>query len=71
VLSFVHFSGYQENPFKYLKKLILILSSKNEGMPNVILESLTCQTPVVSFNCLSGPAAMISDRENGLLKIKF
>jgi hypothetical protein len=28
VLSFVHFSGYQENPFKYLKKIFLILSSK-------------------------------------------
>jgi glycosyltransferase involved in cell wall biosynthesis len=68
VLRFVHFLGYQENPFKYLKKArFLILSSKNEGMPNVILESLACQTPVVSFNCPSGPAAMISDRENGLL----
>jgi N-acetylgalactosamine-N,N'-diacetylbacillosaminyl-diphospho-undecaprenol 4-alpha-N-acetylgalactosaminyltransferase len=43
-------------------------------MPNVILESFTCQTPVVSFNCLSGPAAMISDRkmdfgENQILKL--
>jgi N-acetylgalactosamine-N,N'-diacetylbacillosaminyl-diphospho-undecaprenol 4-alpha-N-acetylgalactosaminyltransferase len=32
-------------------------------MPNVILESLVCVTPVVSFNCLSGPAAMILDRK--------
>jgi glycosyltransferase involved in cell wall biosynthesis len=68
VEGFIYFLGYQENPFKYLKKAkFLTLSSKNEGMPNVILESLACDTPVVSFNCSSGPSAMISDRENGLL----
>ncbi|WP_417988271.1 glycosyltransferase [Flavobacterium sp. XS2P39] len=64
----VHFLGYQNNPFKYLKKAqFFVLSSLNEGLPNVILESLACQTPVVAFNCLSGPSEMIQHRENGLL----
>lgn len=64
----VHFLGYQRNPFKYLKNAkFFVLSSLNEGLPNVILESLACETPVVAFDCLSGPNEMIQHRENGLL----
>ncbi len=32
-----------------------------------VLESLACGTPVVSFNCESGPSEMIKQGENGLL----
>jgi N-acetylgalactosamine-N,N'-diacetylbacillosaminyl-diphospho-undecaprenol 4-alpha-N-acetylgalactosaminyltransferase len=39
----------------------------NEGLPNVILESLACETPVVAFDCSSGPREMIQHKENGLL----
>ncbi len=64
----VHFLGYQNNPFKYIEKAkFFVLSSLNEGLPNVILESLACGTPVVAFDCLSGPSEMIQHQENGLL----
>lgn len=64
----VHFLGYQENPFKYINRSkYLVLSSLNEGMPNVILEALACETPVVAFDCFSGPSEMIINKENGLL----
>ncbi|WP_426091566.1 glycosyltransferase [Flavobacterium sp. DSR3-2] len=64
----VHFLGHQDNPFKYLKNAkFFVLSSLNEGLPNVILESLACETPVIAFDCSSGPKEMIQHRENGLL----
>jgi hypothetical protein len=65
--SVCSFFRLSRKSFKYLKKAnFLILSSKM--MPNVILESLACQT-IVSFNCLSGPAAIF--RIFGRKKIKF
>lgn len=68
IQDFVHLIGYQNNPFKYIRKAnFLVLSSKNEGFPNVILEALACEIPVVAFDCDFGPRDMISSFENGIL----
>ena len=64
----VVFKGFQDNPFPYFKKAkFTLLTSKFEGLPNTITENLACGTPVISFDCLSGPKELILDRENGLL----
>lgn len=64
----VIFEGFRDNPFPYMKAArFLMLTSRNEGLPNVIAEALACGTPVVSFDCRSGPADLVADGENGLL----
>jgi N-acetylgalactosamine-N,N'-diacetylbacillosaminyl-diphospho-undecaprenol 4-alpha-N-acetylgalactosaminyltransferase len=62
------FLGFQNNPFPYFKRAkFTLLTSKYEGLPNAITESLACGTPVIAFDCLSGPKELILDRYNGLL----
>jgi N-acetylgalactosamine-N,N'-diacetylbacillosaminyl-diphospho-undecaprenol 4-alpha-N-acetylgalactosaminyltransferase len=68
IQEFVVFKGFVDNPFPYYKQaLFMVLSSKNEGFPNVILESFSVATPVVCFDCFSGPNEIIINQQNGLL----
>lgn len=64
----IHFLSFQDNPYKYMNKAkFLVLCSKMEGFPYVILESLACSTPVISFDCRTGPKEVIINKFNGLL----
>lgn len=64
----VLFKGHVSNPFQYYKKAqFLVLSSLNEGLPFVLVESLICGTPLVAFDCNSGPSEIIIPNENGIL----
>jgi glycosyltransferase involved in cell wall biosynthesis len=64
----VVFKGIVQNPFPYYKNaLFYVLSSKNEGLSNAIVESLACATPVVAFDCFSGPREIITNDHNGIL----
>ncbi|NMH88016.1 glycosyltransferase [Flavivirga algicola] len=66
--SSVKLLGFVSNPYDYIKRCkFLVLCSKFEGMPLVILETLTLGKPVISFNCKSGPAELITHKKNGLL----
>ena len=64
----VDFEGFQKNiiPY-YLYAKATILTSLYEGYPNVLIESIAMNTPVVAFNCQSGPNEIIQDGLNGYL----
>lgn len=64
----VLFKGNVKNPFRYYKKALFTIStSKYEGMPMVLLESLACETPIISWDYASGPSEIITNKKNGLL----
>ena len=62
------FEGFQKNiiPY-YLHTKATVLTSLYEGYPNVLIESIAMNTPVVAFNCPGGTNEIVQDSYNGYL----
>ncbi|CAJ1792120.1 N-acetylgalactosamine-N,N'-diacetylbacillosaminyl-diphospho-undecaprenol 4-alpha-N-acetylgalactosaminyltransferase [Aeromonas dhakensis] len=59
--SKVKIIDFQKNPYPYIKAAqALILTSDAEGLPTVLIEALICHTPVISVDCPSGPAEILT-----------
>lgn len=64
----VEFLGYSPNPSAVVKSaLFTVLTSRYEGFPRSIIESMALETPVISVDCKSGPNEIIQNNHNGLL----
>jgi glycosyltransferase involved in cell wall biosynthesis len=60
--------GFEENPYKFFKNAdLFVLSSKTEGLGNVLVEALCLRRKIVSTDCPSGPEEVLKKGKFGKL----
>jgi glycosyltransferase involved in cell wall biosynthesis len=68
VAADVDMPGFDPNPFRYMKRAgVFVLSSRYEGLPNVLIQAMACGCPVVSTDCPNGPAEILDGGRYGPL----
>jgi glycosyltransferase involved in cell wall biosynthesis len=66
--NYVTLLGFSANPYKYMAKAdIFISSSRFEGFPNAVIESLACGLPVIANNYLGGIREILDNHELGYI----
>lgn len=66
--SKVHFLGFQDNPYYFIKNSdLLILSSLYEGLPHTLLETMALRIPIISTDCKTGPRDIFKSNKYGYL----
>ena len=64
----IEFIGFQKDPFLWVRQaLFTVLTSRYEGFPRSLIESLALGTPVISTAYEGGCEAIVSHGENGLI----
>ena len=71
ISSQVKLIGYKKNPYPYIKSSdIVLLSSKYEGLPNILLEAQYLKKYIISTDCPTGPKEILLNGKAGdLVKI--
>lgn len=60
--------GQKKNPYPWMKNAKIFLhTSYGEGLPTVFLESMICGTPVIAYDCPTGPKDILGKNEYGVL----
>ena len=66
--KYIKILKFKRNPFNLIKQCdLFVLSSKFEGLPNVLLESITLGKFIISSDCPTGPREILSSGKGGLL----
>jgi glycosyltransferase involved in cell wall biosynthesis len=65
-VTFLGLVEHEKLPFYYNMADLLILPSDMEGIPMVVLESISCGTPVVA-SCVGGIPDIVKNKKNGIL----
>jgi len=64
----VRLPGHTPNPLKYFARAeVFALSSRVEGMPNVLVEAMMCGCTVVATDCPTGPRELLQGGRYGYL----
>lgn len=64
----VSLPGFVSNPFAYMARArAFALSSRWEGLPNVLIQALACGCPAAATDCESGPREILRGGEVGPL----
>ena len=65
---FVKIINFVENPYPFIRQSdIFVLTSKYEGLPNVLLEALALKKFIISSSCHTGPKEILLNGKGGLL----
>ena len=64
----IKLAGFKKNAYNYMNSAdLFILSSKYEGLPNVLLEAQYLGVPIISSNCPTGPKEILLNGKAGTL----
>ena len=68
LVDIVYLLGFKTNPYIYYRYSdLFVLSSRREGLPNVVLENIYLKKPIVATKCIPFMEELIINGKNGFL----